>query len=245
MAERQQADYWIDFGDEGAPRSIRDSARRHENHRQRVVALIFLELYLMAATEIIPKTAKGFTLIKARSHDAFGSDNTGTEATHCVPRQLVIRARDPHDLLRKVLPDRAEFVRGFFEKTDTLPIDFNKCDSRCEQLGLVEGFRIGCVSAISSGHSSIGKIQLAKVTVDIKNAFDLYKSAAKDSVQASVTWLEKKLTFPKPLPENERKWKKQLIITQGYAHEIRYSSAIRTISDLDEFEHLIKIYEKV
>ncbi len=245
MAERQQADYWIDFGDEGTPRAIRDSARWHEGRRQRVVASILIELHLMAATEIIPKTARGFTMIKARSQDAFGSTENQTEPAHCVPRQLVIRAREPHDLLRKPLPDRADFVCGYFAKTDTLPIDFNECDSRCERLGLVEGFRIACVSAIATGHLTDGELKFTKVSVDVKNAFDLYKSAAKDSFQSSITRLEKKLTFPKPLPENERRWKKQLLITQGYAHELRYSSAMRTISELDEIEHLIKVYEKV
>ncbi len=245
MAERQQSDYWIDFGDEGAPRALKDRAHWHESRRQRVVASILLELHLMAATELISRRATSFRLMKARWQDAFGAAENETQAAHCVPRQLVINAKEPQEILRVPLPDRSDFIRGYFAKSDTLPANFNRSDSRCEMLGLVEGFRLACQSAISSGHLTDGKIKIQRVSTDIKIAFDLYKSVAKDAFMSANDRLDKKLTFPKPLPDNERKWRQQLHITQSYADALRRSTVINEITQLGEIESLIKIYKNI
>ncbi len=245
MAERQQADYWIDFGDDGAPRAVRDRAQWHETRRQRVIASILLELHLMAATGIIPKSARGFTLIKARWQDALGAEDKETQLANCAPRQLVIHSREPQELLRKILPDRSDFLRRNFNKTDTLPTSFNTSDSLCENKGLVDGFRIACVAVIASGHETVGELNLDRVSVQVKNAFDLYKSKAKDVFFTCTSILGEKLTFPKPLPDNERKWKEQLLIIQNYAQTLRYTNAVNSISELGELENLIKIYKKV
>lgn len=245
MAERQQSEYWLDFGDEGAPRALKDRAQWHESRRQRVVASILLELHLMAATGLISRTAKNFKLVKARWQDDFGSADNETQAAHCVPRQMIINTKEPQEILRIPLPDRSDFIRGYFAKTDTLPANFNKSDSRCEHLGLVEGFRLACLAAISSGHEADGKLKFDRISVDVKSAFDIYKILAKDAYLSATARLGKKLVFPKPLPENERKWKQQLLITENYAHELRYSNVINTITQLGEIEELVRIYKKI
>lgn len=244
MADRQQSDYWIDFGDESAPRSIRDRARWHEGRRQRAVASVLLEIHLMAAAEIIPRNTKTISLEKAQWQDDFGSADDDTHAAHCVPRQLVIRSRHPHDLLRRYSGDRADFLQGFFAKTDILPANFNKCDSRCERISIVNGFRLACLSAINSGHYA-SDIRFSKVVTAVRTAFDFYRSAARFAFDGSSARLSKRLVFPKPLPHNEQKWKQQLAITQGYAQELRYSTAISTITRLGEVEDLVKIYRNI
>lgn len=244
MAERQQSEFWIDFGDEGSPRSIKDRARWHEGRRQRVIASILLELHLMACTEIIPRTARSITLVRARWQDDFGSADKQTQAAHCAPRQLIIRSSEPHRFLLKDLPDRADFLKGYFAKTSTLPENFNKADSRCERFGLVEAFRNSCVSAISSGQQS-KKLKIQDVSIALKAAFQFYKDDARKIFLAASERLNKKLIFPKPLPENERKWKEQLLITQSYAFELRHSTAVSTITRLGELEDLINIYKKI
>ncbi len=244
MADRRQADYWIDFGDENAPRSVKDRARWHEGRRQRAIASILLELHLMAVTEIIPLNTRSFGMVKAHWQDDFGSEEDETHAAHCVPRQLIIRSRHPHDLLRPYSPDRSDYLQGFFAKTDILPVNFNKCDSRCERIGLVNGFRLACLSAIASGHAS-PDIKFGRVSTSVRIAFEHYKAAARFVFQASAQRLSKKLVFPKPLPHNERKWKQQLAITEGYAQELRYSSAINTITRLGEMDDLVKHYREV
>jgi hypothetical protein len=243
FVERRQSDYWIDFGDEAAPRSLKDRARWHEGRRQRVVASILLELYLMAAAEIIPKNTKSIRLIKACWQDDFGSADEQTQAAHCAPRQLIIRSRQAHDLLRIPLPDRSDYVQGFFAKTDTLPANYNKSDSRCERNGLVKGFEAACKIAISSGH--IGEMKLKAVSVATKTAFDVYRMHARNSFQYCTQRLADKIKFPKPLPHNEKKWREQLLITDGYAQELRYSTAISTITRLGEMEELVKTYRKL
>ena len=245
MSERQQSEYWLDFGDEGSPRALKDRAQWHESRRQRVVASILLELHLMAATGLISKQAKAMKLVKARWQDDFGSDEDETQAAHCVPRQLIINTREPAEILRVPLPDRSDFIKGYFAKTDTLPTNFNKSDSRCEHYGLVEGFEQACYYAVESGHLSNGNLNFDRIAVEIKAAFDLYKSRSKTAFLLSITELNKKLVFPKPLPENERKWKQQLLITENYAHVLRYTNIINTIIKLGEVSELIQTYEKI
>lgn len=245
MSERQQSEYWLDFGDEGSPRALKDRAQWHESRRQHTVASILLELHLMAATGLISKRSKTVKLVKARWQDELGSREDETQAAYCVPRQLIINTREPADILRIPLPDRSDFIRAHFAKADNLPSNFNKSDSRCELYGLIEGFKEACFYAIESGHLADGDLNFNRIAVEIKVAFDLYKSKSKIAFLTSIAELNNKLVFPKPLPENERKWKQQLQITENYAHVLRYGNVIHTVVRLGEARELIRIYKKI
>src|SRR5215204_6748347 len=198
MGDRQQVDWWIDFGDEAVPKSTKGRAIWHEGRRQRVIVSILLEIHLMALTEIIPKSCKTFKVEKASWQDDAGDSDDETQAAHCVPRQLVINGKHPHDILVKYSRDRRDFMQGFFGKTDLLPANFNKCDSRAERVPLVniaDGFRKACRAAIASGQIG-GQMTPQSVGTSVAGAYGTYTAAASQSYMLCIQRLKLKLTRP-------------------------------------------------
>lgn len=240
--DRQQAHYWTEFGDEISPRSVKDRASWHEQRRHRIVAEILLELYLMSATEVFPKTVKCVSLLKARWQDANVSEED-KEFARCAPRQIIVYSKPAQDLMRQTLPRRADHLRILFSSGDTLPAIFNATDSLCEEKGLVEAFKDASDMIIKKGQETNGKVKYQQLTVDVKNAFTFYRLKARDTYMICVEMLEKKLIFPKPLPENERKWKQQLLIVQSYSKSLHASGSLNTVSEFDRIERLIKTYQ--
>lgn len=245
MGDRQQVDWWIDFGDEAVPKSTRGRAIWHEGRRQRVIVSILLEIHLMAWSEIIPKSCRSFKVEKAFWQDAEGSDDDDTQAAHCVPRQLVINGKHPHEILGKYSADRRDFVQGFFGKTDILPVNFNKCDSRAERVpkvNIAEGFRKACRAAMTSGQIT-GKITPQGVGTSIANAYSEYTSHARQTYNICIVRLKQKLTRPSIKQKDKDKWKEQLAITQGYTQEVNNTAAFTENVRLAAVKDLIDLYK--
>jgi hypothetical protein len=245
MGDRQQVDYWIDFGDETSPKSLKGRGTWHEGRRQRVIVSILLELHLMSLTELIPKSCKSFKVEKAFWQDKSGSNDDDTQAAHCVPRQLIINGKHPHDILAKYSRDRRDFMQGFFGKTDLLPVNFNKCDSRAERVpkvNIAEGFRKACRSAITTGQIG-GQLTPSSVGISVANAFDHYKTHAKQTYGICILRLKQKLTRPVIKTTDKDRWKEQLIITQSYAQEVNNSAAFAENVRLAEVKDLIDLYK--
>ncbi len=186
---RKRPGFFMDFGDDQDPRSIKDRALRHEQYRHRVIATILVDLHLMAAAGIFPDHC----LVSAeRAHwqDFKGSELKGTEAAHCVPCQIRITGRLPEQYIRKHSIDRAEKLKAYFGKTDRfLPVIFNKCDSQAERLGLVNAFWDACLDALNSGLNSDG-IKQSTVVMNIRNAFSLYEGRAQSAYGLTVKHFE-------------------------------------------------------
>ncbi len=245
MGDRQQVDWWIDYGDESVPRSAKGRAIWHEGRRQRTIVSILLEIHLMALTEIIPKSCKGFKVEKAYWQDDTGSEDKDTQAAHCVPRQLVINGRHPHDILMKYSRERRDFMQGFFGKTDLLPANFNKCDSRAERVPLVniaEGFRKACRAAITSGQG-IGMLTPQSVGTSVAAAYGNYTSHASQAYTICIQRLKLKLSRPSIKPTDKDRWKEQLTITQYYAQEVNNRAAFVENVRLADVSELIKLYK--
>ena len=245
MGDRQQVDWWIDFGDESVPRSIKGRAVWHEGRRQRTIISILVEIHLMALTEIIPKSCRGFKIEKAYWQDDSGSGDKGTQAAHCVPRQLVINGKHPHDLISKYSTERRDFLQGFFGKTDLLPSNFNKCDSRAERVPLVniaEGFRKACRAAITSGQNG-GQMTPQSVGTAIGGAYGIYTAHASQAYTICIQRLKLKLTRPSIKPADKENWKEQLSITQYYAQEVNNRKAFNENARLAEIDKLLKLYK--
>lgn len=245
MGDRQQVDYWIDFGDETLPKSLKGRAVWHEGRRQRVIVSILLEIHLMALTEIIPKSCRGVNVEKASWQDDVGSDDDDTQAAHCVPRQLILNGKHPHDILGRYSLDRRDYLQGFFGKTDLLPVNFNKCDSRAERVpkvNIAEGFRKACRSAITSGQIG-GKLTPSSVGTNVANAFDHYTASAKQTYSICILRLKQKLARPAIKQKDKDRWKEQLIITQNYASEVNNSAAFAENVRLAEIKDLIDLYQ--
>jgi hypothetical protein len=245
MGDRQQVDWWIDYGDESLPRSTKGRAIWHEGRRQRTIVSILLEIHLMALTEIIPKSCKSFKVEKAYWQDDSGSTDDDTQAAHCVPRQLVVNGKHPHDILMKYSRERRDFMQGFFGKTDLLPINFNKCDSRAERVPLVniaEGFRKACRAAITSGQIG-GQMTAQSVAMAVAGAYGNYTSHASQSYTTCVQRLKLKLSRPSIKPSDKDRWKEQLAITQFYAQEVNNRAAFVENVRLAEVDKLLKLYK--
>ena len=244
MGDRQQVDWWIDYGDESVPRSIKGRATWHEGRRQRTIVSILLEIHLMALTEIIPKSCKSFKVEKAFWQDDTGCDDKDTQAAHCVPRQLVINGKHPHDILMKYSRERRDFMQGFFGKTDLLPANFNKCDSRAERVPLVniaEGFRKACRAAITGGQIG-GTLTPQSVGASVAAAYGSYTSQASYAYTICIQRLKLKLSRPSIKPADKERWKDQLAITQYYAQEVNNRKAFVENVRLASVKDLIELY---
>lgn len=245
MGDRQQTDWWIDYGDESVPKSTKGKAVWHEGRRQRTIVSILLEIHLMSLTEIIPKSCRGFKVERARFQDDEGCDDDDTQAAHCVPRQLIINGKYPHDILMKYSADRRDFMQGFFGKTDLLPVNFNKCDSRAERVPLVniaEGFRKACRAAITSGQIG-GQLTPQSVGTAVASAYDNYTSHAGQTYKICIQRLKLKLSRPNVKPSDKDKWREQLAITQYYAQEVNNRAAFNENVRLAEVSKLLKLYK--
>jgi hypothetical protein len=245
MADRQQVDWWIDFGDESVPKSTRGRAIWHEGRRQRTIVSILLEIHLMALTEIIPQSCRGFKVERAFWQDDEGSTNDKTQAAHCVPRQLVINGKHPHEILTKYSIERRDFMQGYFGKTDLLPANFNKCDSRAERVpsvNIAEGFRKACRAAITSGQMG-GKMSAQNVGTSVAAAYANYTSHAARTYDLCIQRLKLKLARPSIKPTDQEKWKEQLTITQYYAQEAGNRRAFNENLRLAEVDKLLKLYK--
>jgi hypothetical protein len=245
MGDRQQVDWWIDYGDESVPKSTKGRAIWHEGRRQRTIVSILLEIHLMALTEIIPKSCRTFKVEKAFWQDDEGSADDDTQAAHCVPRQLVINGKHPHDILMKYSRERRDFMQGYFGKTDLLPVNFNKVDSRAERVPLVniaEGFRKACRSAITSGQIG-GQMTSQSVGTAVGAAYGHYTSHASMTYTTCIQRLKLKLARPSIKQSDKDKWKEQLAITQFYAQEVNNRAAFNENVRLAEVDKLLELYK--
>jgi hypothetical protein len=245
MGDRQQVDWWIDFGDEAVPKSTKGRAIWHEGRRQRVIVSILLEIHLMSLVEIIPKSCKSFKVEKAYWQDDSGAADDETQAAHCVPRQLVINGKHPHDILARYSFDRRDYMQGFFGKTDLLPANFNKCDSRAErvpQVNIAEGFRKACRAAITSGQIG-GQLTPQSVGTSVGSAYSSYTASASQAYTVCIQRLKLKLSRPNVKPADKERWKEQLTITQYYAQEVNNRAAFVENVRLAEVDKLLKLYK--
>jgi hypothetical protein len=245
MGDRQQVDWWIDYGDESVPKSVKGKAIWHEGRRQRTIVSILLEIHLMALTEVIPQSCRSFKVEKAFWQDDTGSADDDTQAAHCVPRQLIINGKHPHDILMKYSRERRDFMQGYFGKTDLLPVNFNKCDSRAERVPLVniaEGFRKACRSAITSGQIG-GKLTSQSVSTMVGAAYGHYTSSASQSYTICIQRLKLKLSRPSIKQSDKDRWKEQLAITQFYAQEVNNRAAFVENVRLAEVDKLLTLYK--
>ena len=198
---------------------------------------------MMAATGVISGDIKNLVLSKASLEDTFGYSGREMMEVNCTPRRVLINAVYAYEVLVKVLPERGNRLKELFESADSLPMSFDICDSMSEDAGIVEAFRAACLSAISSGASS--ELTYSDVILAVKRAFDQYRSGATYALNKCIDKLDQKLTFPKPLPDNEQKWKEQILILKNYAIELRNSVAVGTVTRIGEVEKLIAVYKTV
>ncbi len=223
------------------PFDIRKRAETHELNRQRVVASILRELYVMATLEIIGKD-KLLTVKRAISQNLRGSRSDMTEAAHCCPRQVMVADKSPTELLQTAFPERAFVVNAFFAESDILPATYNRADSRAESNGMSKGFRDACQFVVADAHYH-GKLIPLNISTAVRSGFSLYKQQTKDAFRISRERLEEKMQF-NVTTQDAAKWKEQLEILRVYDRTLHISSGASVVLDIEKVSGVIKIYKE-
>jgi hypothetical protein len=242
--KRRQTGYFMDFGDDRDPRSYEARARLHQHHRERAVASILVELHVMAVKKVLPQK-QNWLVSAERAHwqDFSGSAEKGTQAAHCVPCQIRISGKLPEQYVRKHSGNRADIIAAYFGKTDKfLPAVFNQCDSKAEQDGLRDAFHDACLDVLNSGFH--GDDQATNVTVNVRNAFSIFKSGSRNAFQATYRYFESSRNSYERISRTDKAREEALKmrIVGHYLKELNYSSAIADIARLGEIRELISEY---
>lgn len=223
------------------PFDLRRRAERHELNRQRVVASVIRELYVMTTIGYIAKD-KLISAKRAVSQNLRGSQKDMTEAAHCCPRQIMIGDKSPTEILQTRFPERAFVVNAYFAESDILPANFNKADSRMESNGLSNGFRGACLMVIEDARLR-GKLRHLDVSNAVRSAYSYYSDRAIDAIRVSRERLEYKLRF-NVTKQDAEKWTEQLLILDTYRKTLNFSSGPSVVLDIESVHGLIKIYRE-
>lgn len=229
-------------GFSGMPFDLRSRGQKHQLNRERVVACILRELYVMATLGIIEKY-QIVSVKRAISQNLRGSKGDMTEAAHCCPRQVAIGDKTPTKILQTVFPERAFVLNAFFAESDILPANFNRSDSRAEDNGMTDGFRAACNFIIKDAHYK-GKLEYEPLSTAVRSAYSIFKKATEDSFRLSCERLESKLRF-NVTKKDEIKWTEQIRILKVYTQTLKRSSGASVILDIISVNGLIKIYNEM
>jgi hypothetical protein len=242
MADRRNPFTSIGFSEYRGPHflsfNLKDRAIEHESNRQRVVASILIDLYLMAATGIIEE-GQSLSLTGAKSQSLQGQ--SGNAAAHCAPRQVIIDGTTAQDVLAEKIPERAFALEALFGETDILPVNFNKADSRSERSGLTEGFRKACQVVVDAGLFK-GGTDPGEVLTAVQLAFGLYRADAMAAFVASIGRLNQKLSRKTVTSKDKEQWMQQLAISEHYLDTNARMPGLKRGLSWDKAAGLIKIY---
>lgn len=225
-------------------------AKTHEANRQRVVAKVLVDLYLMTFHRLLDKTLP-ISVSGAASQSLFGSRSRETEAAHCAPRQLYIGTERMQDLLFTKFPERSLAISGLFGEADILPKNFNKADSRAEGLGLAEAFRAAAAQVVVSADANKVLTQ-DQISISVKTAHSLYRRRASEAFRASAKELKRKIDEIRRSKvkhtlrtKEEDKWQEQYDITKVYLDSIHDNEGLLQAVDSTILAGLMRIYSDI
>lgn len=224
------------------PSDLRSRGQLHQLNRERVVASILREFYVLATLRVIGPHDR--TSVKgAMSQSLSGSRSDVTEAAHCCPRQLVVGDKRPSELLQISFPERAFVIRGFFAETDILPANYNKADSKAELKGMSIALRDAARFVVEDGRTR-GELRVPLIATAVRSAFDIFKNGSEAAFKAAIEALEDRLRF-KARPDQERRWSEQLEILGVYLQTLKTSSGAAEVVSVPTLEGLIRIYREM
>ena len=225
-------------------------AEVHESNRQRVVAKVLVDLYLMTVQGMVNRSLP-LTVSGAESQSLSGSRSRETEAAHCAPRQLYIGTVRMQDVLQLSFPERGLAVAALFGETDILPKNFNKADSRAEGCGMAEGFRFAAERIVFIAAAD-GAMDKDRLTIAVKSAHAFYRQAATNALMTSLTQLKSKVdkiagsrVKHTLRTKEEEKWREQYEITKLYLANVNEGSGLMKAIEPPILEGLIRIYSEI
>ena len=193
------------------------TATTHEVERQRTLTQLLLEIYMMTGFGILDKddqlTVKGAAVQDVRA-------GGGDQAAHYLPRQLMVNAISLQDVAVKYSTVLSNHIKALFARTEHLPANYNRADSKAEMQGLHEAFRQSCRAVLkasnplTTGHTSNDAVENAPTF--IKSAINIYQIYAKTAFYDALKGLEEKLNGESVFTTERERWTMQSEIIRNY-----------------------------
>lgn len=193
------------------------TATTHEIERQRTLTQLLLEIYMMTAFGILDKddqlTVKGAAVQDERA-------SGGDQAAHYLPRQLMVNAISLQDVATRYSTALSNHIKALFARTEHLPANYNRADSKAEMQGLDEAFRQSCRAVLkasnplNTGQTSNDAVENAPTF--IKSAVNIYQIYAKNAFYDALKGLEDKLNGASVFKTERERWTMQSEIIRNY-----------------------------
>ncbi len=193
------------------------TATTHEIERQRTITQVLLEIYMMTGFGMLSKDDK-IAVKGAEVQDERAS--AGDQAAHYLPRQLTVNAVSLQDVAVKYSTALSNHIKALFARTEHLPANYNRADSRAETNGLDDAFRHACQLTIASSPFLLAGQDANDVVKNaptfIKAAVNVYQSRAKTAFHLAIKNLEDKLNGERVFDTERERWTMQTAILQCY-----------------------------
>lgn len=202
------------------PAQLREYAAQHEDNRLGLISRTLLVLNMLRVRKFVGTLKDGtlhevtVSLAGAHWQAEEGDEGDGTEAAHCLPRQVLINGRRPEDHL----PVDHE-ARILFEAAqgavDPLLFPCNKADSKAErgQFGIAAAFERACRQVLAkSAATSDGRFKRMAILA----AFAQYRSEAIARYQQCMADVKEKLNAAPWRPMQLQALESYLKVIQSY-----------------------------
>lgn len=193
------------------------TATTHEVERQRTVTQVLLEIYMMTGFKMLKRDDK-LTVKGAEVQDERATG--GDQAAHYLPRQLLVNTISLQDVGIKYSTELSNHIKALFARTEHLPANYNRADSKAEMQGLDDAFREACRLVVTLANDSTGDGTAAAAVREapnlIKSAVNLYQDRAKTAFHLAVKGLEEKLKGERVFATEKERWEMQAEILRCY-----------------------------
>ncbi len=144
----------------------------------------------------------------------------GDQAAHYLPRQLTVNTISLQDVAVKYSTALSNHIKALFARTEHLPANYNRADSRAETSGMDDAFRHACQLVVASSPFLIPGQDAGDVVKNaptfIKAAVNLYQSRAKVAFHLAIKSLEDKLNGERVFETERERWTMQIAILECY-----------------------------
>ena len=193
------------------------TAATHEVERQRTVTQVLLEIYMMTSFEMLEKTAV-ISVKGAEVQDERASG--GDQAAHYLPRQLVVNTISLQDVAVKYSTALSNHIKALFARTEHLPANYNRADSKAETNGMDDAFRHACQLVVESSSFLIGNQDPNDIVKNaptfIKAAVNVYQSRSNVAFHLAIKGLGDKLNGERVFETERERWTMQIEILRCY-----------------------------
>ncbi len=222
------------------------TAATHEIERQRTITQLLVEIYMMTGFKMLSKddrlTVKGAEVQDERA-------GGGEQAAHYLPRQLMVNSDSIQDVAVKYSTALSNHIKALFARTERLPANYNRADSKAEMQGLDEAFRQACRFVVNSSkpfstQSHAGEA-VENAPTFIKSAVNIYQLTAKTAFNKALRGLEEKLNGDRIFATEKERWTMQMEIIRNYVKITGIHHAINEELTSERIEGTFHTYKKL